>query len=383
MITFSHWLLFREARQTLVPPSVLQAYEGEFKQALHALIQRTQDPALRQKFTAMLDCPIQDRRGQCRSFSEYILSALIKNGIHERYDIEAALSYVFEKLMMATSEAGAPRETLFGSFDPNRPYTLEGNPLVARFFTWLKFTVNNIRKGKIPRLSRVEQRPQGTVSIGIGRSSKDEPSADVSPDRIVGRPDDEAELTELIQDIVLLLQRKQPAYPINLVGLFQSILAGQNSDQQRKQFGDRAARIGRQVIVQTIQEYAEATGNYLLLRLLDQFKDFRANKPSPARRTVAKVSKPQRSEKERDFSSILAVIDKLGRPVGTADLGKYRRRWLEYAPRDPNSGFKNRLEETLVSMVREGVLRALQTQKGAFVYEPGPAAGQYRQVAAA
>jgi hypothetical protein len=58
--------------------------------------------------------------------------------------------------------------------------------------------------------------------------------------------------------------------------------------------------------------------------------------------------------------------------VGTADLGRYRRRWLEYPPRDPASGHRNRLEETLASMVRDGVLKAVQTRSGATVYERGP-----------
>jgi hypothetical protein len=65
--------------------------------------------------------------------------------------------------------------------------------------------------------------------------------------------------------------------------------------------------------------------------------------------------------------------------VGTADLGRFRRHWLEYPPRDPSSGFRNRLEEVLAAMVRDGVLKAVQTRNGATVYERGPAFEQYRQ----
>jgi hypothetical protein len=41
-------------------------------------------------------------------------------------------------------------------------------------------------------------------------------------------------------------------------------------DQQRASFGDRASRIGRQVIVQTVEEYARSTQNYLMLNLLQR-----------------------------------------------------------------------------------------------------------------
>lgn len=349
---------------------------------MNGVIQRTQDPALRQKFIAMLDCPIIDSRNQCRHFSDYIIGSLIKNRIYEKYDMEAALAYVFEKLMMPTSEAGSPRQTLFGSFDPNKPYTLEGNPLVARFLSWLTFAVGNIKRGKIPRLSRTEYRPQGTVSIAQGRSQKGDAFTGVSPEQIAARPSSDADLDELIADITTLLRRKELAYPINLTGLFGAIMSGQNTEQQRARFGDRAARIGRQVIISTIQEFAQTTQNHLLLHLLDLFKDFNASKPMPARRSLAKPTRPQQAPgKDKDFASILAVIDKFERPVGTADLGKYRRRWLEYPPRDAASGFKNRLEEVLAKMVEEGVLKATRTAKGAYVYEAGPNADKYRVLA--
>jgi len=382
MMLFSEWVLFREDRRALVPSSVLQAYEGEFKKALNGVIGRTQDPVLRQKFVEMLDCPLRDTRGGCRSFSDYILSALVKNGVHQQYDIEAALGYVFEKLMMPVSEKGEPRTTLFSGFDADHPDAPQ--QLQARFMLFLQYAVRNIRKGKVPRLSNTERRPQGTVSIVPGRTAKDEPAAGVSPEQIAARPSDDTDLQELIQDITLLLRQKEKAYPVNLTGLFQSMMAGENVAQQRKQFGDRTARVGRQIIVRTMEEYALSTGNHRLLRLLDQFKDFKANQPSPPRRTLAKPAKPQLAPgKEKDFASILSVIDKLGRPAGTADLGKYRRRWLDYPPREAASGHRNRLEEVLDLMVREGVLRAIKTPKGAFQYEPGPNAGQYRQAVAA
>jgi hypothetical protein len=94
---------------------------------------------------------------------------------------------------------------------------------------------------------------------------------------------------------------------------------------------------------------------------------------------LVKTIKPVLSDKERDYASILSVVERLGRPVGSADLGKYRRRWLEYPPRNPGSGFRNRLEEVLDMMTKEGVLTAIRTAKGAFVYTAGPNAASYQQ----
>ena len=223
MMTF--WQLFQllvEDRQQLVPPSVLQGYDSEFKQALTNLIRRTTDPVLRRKFIEMLDCPVRDARGNCRGFSEYVVSALIKNGIHHQYDIEAALSYVAEKMLMPTSDTGEPRTTLFGGFDEKRPYTPNFNPLQARFLKFLQFAVNNIRKGKIPRLSTVERRPQGSVSIGLGRRKDDESSHSISPDEIATQPTGDADFSEIVADITELLRRKEPAYGLPLVAVFLS-----------------------------------------------------------------------------------------------------------------------------------------------------------------
>jgi hypothetical protein len=41
-------------------------------------------------------------------------------------------------------------------------------------------------------------------------------------------------------------------------------------------------------------------------------------------------------------------------------------------PRDPSSGHRNRLEEVLAAMVRDGVLKAVRTRSGATVYHRGP-----------
>lgn len=309
------------------------------------------------------------------------MSALLKNGIHHQYDIEAALAYVFEKMLMATSDTGEPRTTLFGGFDERQPYTPNFNPLQARFLKFLQYAVNNIKKGKIVRLSNVERRPQGSVSIGLGRRKNDDAGA-ISPDEIATRPSGEADFSEIVADITELLRRKEPAYGLPLVGLFQAIIGGKNSEQQRAKFGDRVTRTARPIILRMIRGYAQSSGNYHLLTLLDRFEGFRGNQPTPQGRRPAKTVKPVLSEKERDFASILSVLERLGRPVGTADLGRFRRRWLEYPPRDPSSGFRSRLEEVLAAMTKEGVLTAIRTAKGAYLYVPGPNAGPYQQSAA-
>ena len=376
MHTFLTWLrLLIEAHEEWVSPSVLQGYEREFKQALSDVIERTTEPTLKRQFQAMIDCPIRDSKGRCRSFSEYILSALIKNGIHRRYDVEAALGYVFEKMMLPVSDAGKPRTTLFGGFTATRPDSPQ--QLQARFMLFLQYALRNVRKGKIPRLANVEQRPQGSVSIGQGRT-QDDFSGTISPDQIAARPSDEGDFNEIISDIMDLLRKKEAATGLPLLGVFQAITAGQNTQQQRERFGDGPTRAARPVIIQTIKDYAEKSGNYHLLSLLDRFKGFKANQPSPTRRTPVRTVKPVLSPKERDYRSIVAVIEKFDRPVGSADLGRFRRRWLEYAPRTAGSGYRNRLEETLSMMVRDRVLTAVTTAKGATVYSPGPHFDQYR-----
>lgn len=364
MQSFWEWL-FSEER---VSRSVLQSYDAAFRQALQGLIQRIDNPTLRARFREMMDCPIKDSRGHCQGFAEYIVGALVKNGIHNLYDLESSLAYVVGKMLMDRGEAGEPRTTVFSGFE-ERPDYVEGNPLQARFMKYLQFAVNNIRKGKIPRLANVERRPQGTVSIAHGRQRKGDPTLGISSDEIAARPPSDADLNDLIDGITALLRRQESAYGLPLTDVFKSILGGMNTEEQRELFGDRRARVARQVISQTIKDYASATENYALLRLL--------NRPSsPKSPTPVRLRLP---DKERDYASIIHVLDKFDRPVGTADLGRFRRRWLEYAPRNPASGYRNRLEEVLDLMVREGVLKATRTAKGAVVYTPGEHYEQYRQ----
>lgn len=372
MLTFWQWLT--EDRYTYISPSVVQSYETAFRQALKNTIAKTQDPNLRSTFEKMLNCPIQDQRGNCRKFAEYIVDALIKNGLQDRFDMESALAYVFEKMMMEKSPTGEAKGTVFSDFDETRPYRLGENPLQARFMNFLAFAIRNIRKGKIPRLAKVEARPAGTVSLGLGRSREGDPAAGLSPEHVPARASTEQDFGEIVADLLSSLRQKELAYGLPLADFFQSMLSGKRSDALRQMFGDRTARTARQVVLQTIQDYATETENYALLRLLAKMKE-----GEPAAQRMAVPTKPKlQPGKEKDFASIIAVIDRFDRPVGTADLGRYRRRWLEYPPRDASSGHRNRLEEVLATMTREGVLTATRTNKGAFVYSPGPNYQQYR-----
>jgi len=93
--------------------------------------------------------------------------------------------------------------------------------LQARFMSWLQYAIGNIRRGKVPRLSQVEQRPQNTVSIGQGRGNSDDISGEVSPESISGRIDTSAAFEELLSDITELLRKRERQYDFPLVRLFQ------------------------------------------------------------------------------------------------------------------------------------------------------------------
>lgn len=321
----------------------------------------------------MIDCPVRTAKG-CRGFAEYIYAALIKNGIANQYDVEAALSYVIQKMLMDTSELGQPRANLFTGFT-ERPHTAGFNPLQARFMAFLTAAIRNIAKNKVPRLLDVQPRPPGTMSIGQGGDE----DYGISGDAIPARRSWETAFGELADDVSSLLRRKEREEGLPLVKMFQAMIAGEKTEQQRQIYGERDARRGRDVILGTIEQYAQSTGNELLLRQVRMMRNRNPNEPLPPRRTLAKSRTPRmKPGREKDFASILSVIDRLGRPVGSSDLMRFRRRWVEYPSRTP--GYKNRLEEILDLATKDGVLTATKTRAGATVYSPGPKADQFRNV---
>lgn len=360
---FLTWI--SESRQYRISPSILTGYEAEFRRQLRAVIARVHHPGLRSELERMLDCPLQDKRGNCHTFTEFIYATLLRNGLHHKYDIEAALQYVIQKMLMDRSElSGEPKISLFGGFS-ERPDYATGNPLLARFLSYLDGAVKNIRNGKIRRL--LNNRQDGTVSIGQGRKKGDEADG-ISPDEIPGRMDHDADLGEMIEDLTTLLRRKEAASRFPLVPLLRAMLDGMSVNEQRRKFGDKATKAGRQVILQTLEEYARSSGQTYLLHLVQRLSEPR-EKPTQKKTSERK---PALSDQERDYRSIASVIARFERPVGTADLGRYRRRWLEYPPRSRGSAFKNRLEEVLAQMVEDQVLKATRTNQGAYVYSPGP-----------
>jgi hypothetical protein len=221
------------------------------------------------------------------------------------------------------------------------------------------------------------------VSIAPGRQRDDELAGAVPADRIAARPSGHNELQSLLTDIRMLLQRKEPAYGLPLVALFNDMMSGMRSAEQRRRYGDRKAKAARQVIVQTIKSYAASSGNYALMNMLQRFDDFDATKPMPPRRKPQKSVRPKLPPKERDYASIASLIKKLDRPVSTADLGRYRRRWLDYQPRDLDSPYRNRLDATLAAMVEDGVLIRRPTGRGGYMYSPGAEFDRYRELVAA
>jgi hypothetical protein len=104
------------------------------------------------------------------------------------------------------------------------------------------------------------------------------------------------------------------------------------------------------------------------LNLLDRIQ----NPDAYQQPTAPEPSEPELSPDERDYRSIVDVLERNGRRVSMAVLGKSRRRWLERPPRAPSSSYSNRLYDVLARMVQDGVLAKQGTR-----YVPGPKYGAY------
>ena len=259
MVAFRDWLVLEE--RSLVDPRVLNSYEQAFRQRLEGLIQRTKDPALRRAFEDMRQCPIKNMDGRCSRFVDYIMSALVKHGCHHQYDIEGSLQRIIFKMLGKVGERGLPHKSLF-DFDESRPFNLRlGNPLQVMFKKYLSNEIRAINLGCIPSL-RTIQHP-GRLSIGYGDDS-------ISPDEIPGR--EESRDQELLDGLIRML-KKQSTSDLNLVDLFRSMLNKDRLKVQNRRFGQAQAAEGRKRIVQLIEQYARATQNWTMLRLLDRFRE--------------------------------------------------------------------------------------------------------------
>ena len=95
--------------------------------------------------------------------------------------------------------------------------------------------------------------------------------------------------------------------------MFMGMLQGEKTDHQRRVYGDNKARTGREIILQTIEQYARSIGNHFLLRQVEMLRGHNPTKPLPPRRSAPKVTQPKREPgKESDFASIVSVIERLG-----------------------------------------------------------------------
>ena len=358
---FREWLFLVE--RSLIDPEVLDSYEKAFQQGLEALIRRTRDPELRRTFEGMRRCPVQSRDRRCSRFIDYILGALVRNGCHYQYDVEDALQRIVFRMLSPVGESGKQRRTIF-DFDETRPYNLRvGNPLAAIFKTYLNNDIRNIIGGRIPAL-RTRQKT-GALPIGYGSPGE------VSPDEIPARISSDEQ--EMLSDILGLMKARSTA-EMPLADLFMSILRGEGTRVQRNRFGQGRADSMRKTIMQVIEQYAQRTQNWQLLRLLDRFRDFRGNRPDPAcqQPRLPKPPKPAYPPDEQDYRSIVQVLERNGKSASMMVFGKVRRRWLERPPRDPASVHPNRLADVLARMVEDGVL----TKQGAR-YVPGPEYARY------
>ena len=294
------------------------------------------------------------------------LAALI-HSCHRKVDPEDACSTSSSTCSRAWVSRGQRRKSLF-DFDENRPVDLQqGNPLEVLFKIYLGHALRTVCSGKVARLITIH-RPAGTISIGHGYEDRGTISADVVPDR------PQTGEQEMLEDIFMLL-RKRSMPGIDLAGLFQSILNQEGTRVQRQKFGHNAADRGRKIIVKTITDYAHKTQNWQLLNLLDRFKDFTGNKADPSRRRQRKARpRPKLSSDpiERDYQSIVGLVQQLGGKLNSAQAGRWRRRWTERKPRDPSSPYPNRLADTLANMVRDGVLAESMAFRVRDNLSPGP-----------
>jgi len=361
MVAFAEWLFTEE--RSLIDKAVLDGYDRAFGLELDKLIQRTKNPELRKTFADMRECPIKDGSGHCRSWAEYIVSALIRHGCHHRVNLDDALQYIVFRMLARVGERGLPSRSLF-DFDESKPFDLRiGNPLQAIFRAYLMNDLRSVCSGKISRL-KITNTPPGTVTIG-GRT-KDATAGTVSADEIPDRADSHEE--ELFGDIDALLRRKStPTMPLS--DIWQAMLQGMPLKRQRQVFGHTKADSMRLTIKAVLRDYAIKTGNHELLRLLDKFRDFTGNKPDPNSSRQEKLKRPPKPKSNlppdvQDYLSILDVIEKNGSGASMAVLGKKRRRWLERKPRNPNSPHKDRLHDVLANMLAAGILEKRGTHYG-------------------
>jgi hypothetical protein len=366
MVAFREWL-FTEEKQA-VDPEVLASYEQACQAELENLIRRTSNPALKKTLERMRTCPVRTRGGNCTGWTAYALGALLRHCPY-KVDLEESLNYLMFRMLSRTGERGESRKCLF-DMDTDREYDVDrGCPLEARYKTFLLNDIRSICGGKIRRLLKYPKRPP-TVPITQTRRKADRERGTIGADEIPGHPTDQRE-RELYNDITGLLKRRSTA-DMPLVPLFRSILNGTGTREQRRRFGHTTADRGRKIIYDTLVQYASNSGNLQLQSLLAKFHDFDATKPAARRPQQQKPAKPKPilSQQERDFRSIVQVLERSGRRASMAIFGSQRSRWRERPSTDPAQ--KTKLHQVLDQMLKAGVL----AKQGAN-FVPGPNYAKY------
>ena len=234
-----------------------------FNNGCRGLSDRRKTLRLRRAFEEMRECPIKNMQGKCSRFVDYIMAVLTKQGCHHLYDIEGLQRIVF-KMLGAVGERGMPHKGVF-DFDESRPFDLKlGNPVRVLF--------KNISATKSAASAwDASHRFARFNALGGSRLVRRATSAGmVSPDAIPDRP--RSEEPELMGDLIELL-RKQSTPDLHLVDLFYSIINKEGPEVQSRRFGMSNVAKGRRMIVTIIQQYAQETENWHLLRLLDRFRE--------------------------------------------------------------------------------------------------------------
>ena len=288
--SFKNWLLAEE-RQS-VDPHTLRSFERLFEDELERLILRCQgNPELCRTLESMRACPVKTAKG-CTNWTDYALGGLIRH-CADKVDLEDAFAYLMFRLLSRVGERGQPRQCLF-DMDPDREYDLAiGNPLLARYRTFLLNDIRSIGAGRIRRLMLNPNRAP-TVSIRQGREKGDRDQGSIGADEIPAQHTDHDEL-ELHQDIISLLHRRSTR-DMPLIDLFHAVLNGSGTRETRKRFGHSVSDRGRKIIYDTLLAYSRSSGNRHLESLLTKFRDFKAKQADPSSRRSPRKAQPAKPQ---------------------------------------------------------------------------------------
>ena len=239
---------------------------------------------------------MKTRSGTCTGWAHYALGALLRH-CPGKVDLEDSMNYIMFRMLSRTGERGQRRKCLF-DMDTDRDYDLDrGNPLEARYKTFLLNDIRNVCSGRIRRLLANPKRPP-TLTITQSRNRADREPGTIGAEEIAARPSDQQE-NELFDDITALLQiHSTPNMP--LVTIFRAVLDGTGTREQRRRFGHARADRARKIIYDTLVQYASKSENRQLQDLpgssrtsgrigLSKQGVSRSSPPSPSRNSPHKT----------------------------------------------------------------------------------------------